>query len=452
MSIALVALLTVASISLLSNLLIEKHFQAYIKRQQTQKTQGIIANLSQQYLKSAGSWNEDYLHAIGMTVLSEGYILKIRDLGGNVLWDARAHDMTHCRQMMREIAHRMKTNYPQLHGGFAAKTFPLTHGGHTVGSVAISYYEPFFYSNNDFQFLAALNDVLLKIALVSLACSVLVGALLAKRLSRPILKTVAAAKQIADGHYQILIDEKTDTSELLLLMQSINHLAASLTKQDKLRKQLTKDVSHELRTPIAILQTHIEAMLDGVWQPSAKHLEQCRAEVVRLGKLVGDLEKLERADYSNLKLNKTEFELTALIRQAVSSFEVEIENKRLAVLQSGAAVKLFADRDRIWQVLTNLLSNAVKYTASGGRIAIEVGETPQAAFFRITDNGIGISEEELPYVFERFYRADKSRDRKTGGSGIGLAIVKAIVDAHGGRINVRSNLKCGSTFEVILPK
>jgi len=451
-AIALVVLLTVAMISLLSNYFINEQFENYITRQQELKTQVIISSLSQQYKLATKEWDLNFIHTIGMLSIYDGYIIKVYDVENNILWDAQAHDMSLCTQIMDDISERMLIKYPKINGEFTSNIYHLTQGDATVGAVNISYFGPYFLSENDFQFLNALNTILIGIGIIALVFAVAVGHLLARRLSQPILKTVEVTKQIADGNYSVRMEESTKTKEVDMLIHSINHLAGSLEKMEKLRKQLTEDVAHELRTPITVLQAHIEAMVEGVWQPTMQRLESCYEETVRIGKLVSDLENLAMVESDSLKLDKTEIDLYDIIHMTVNSFETEINNKNLDVSVSGSSLSIFADCDRIRQVLVNLLSNAVKYSNDGGRIKIELFETKEMVGFHIIDNGMGVSEEELPFLFERFYRADKSRNRMTGGSGIGLAIVKSIVEAHGGKVKVESKINEGSRFEVTLPK
>ncbi|HWT73526.1 MAG TPA: ATP-binding protein [Mobilitalea sp.] len=447
-----VVLLTIAIISFLANYFINQQFTAYIAKQQELKAQIITTSISEQYTAFTNQWNLDYIHAIGMSSLYEGYIIKVYDKDDNILWDAQSHDMNLCNRIMNEISERMKVKYPQLDGEFKATDYPLVQEDKAVGHVSISYFGPFFLNDNDFKFLHSLNTILLSVGFVSLLVSLIVGHMMAKRISLPILKTVEITKQIADGRYEARLEEGSNTKELVLLEDSINHLAVSLETLEKLRKQLTEDVAHELRTPITILQSYLEAMTEGVWDASPERLQSCYEEVIRIGKLVGDLESLAKLEGENLKLNKQRMDLYAVIDRTVQSFSAETADKGLQVALLGPHTELLADQDRIKQVIVNLFTNAVKYSKEGSSINIEVFETKDIAGFHISDTGIGISKEELPYIFERFYRADKSRNRSTGGTGIGLTIVKSIVEAHGGRVSVDSKLNEGSTFTVTLPK
>ncbi len=451
-TILVIVLITIAVVSFLANIFINRQFTSYVSRQQNLEAQIITSTLSQQYMEFTDQWNTDFVHATGMYALYEGYIVKVYDKQGAIIWDAQSHDMRLCHQIMNEISNRMKIEYPGLNGEFSATDYPLVKNGKTIGKVSISTFGPFFLNENDFQFIHSLNRILISVGLVALVVSVLVGHLLAKRISRPILKTVEITRQIADGNYGVRLEEESNTKELGLLEGSINHLAVSLETLEKLRKQLTEDVAHELRTPITILGSYLEAMTEGVWEATPERLESCSEEVGRIGKLVGDLERLAKLEGENLKLHKERVNLHLMIEKTIQSFGAELESKELEVILQGEHYELLADPDRLKQVVVNLLSNAIKYSAKGARIQFNIYETRDIVGFRIKDTGIGIPEQEQPYIFERFYRADKSRNRATGGTGIGLTIVKSIVEAHGGKVSVHSVLNEGTEFTVVLPK
>lgn len=451
-TILVIVLITIAVVSFLANIFINRQFTSYVSRQQDLEAQIITSTLSQQYMEFTDQWNTDFVHATGMYALYEGYIVKVYDKQGTIIWDAQSHDMKLCHQIMNEISNRMKIEYPGLNGEFSATDYSLVKNGKTIGKVSISTFGPFFLNENDFQFIHSLNRILISVGLVALIVSVLVGHLLAKRISRPILKTVEITRQIADGNYAVRLEEESNTKELGLLEGSINHLAVSLETLEKLRKQLTEDVAHELRTPITILGSYLEAMTEGVWEATPERLESCSEEVGRIGKLVGDLERLAKLEGENLKLHKERVDLHLMIEKTIQSFGAELESKELEVILQGEHYELLADPDRLKQVIVNLLSNAIKYSAKGARIQFNIYETRDIVGFRIKDTGIGIPEQELPYIFERFYRADKSRNRATGGTGIGLTIVKSIVEAHGGKVSVHSVLNEGTEFTVVLPK
>lgn len=447
-----IVLITIIVISFLANIFINRKFTDYVARQQELKVQIIVSSISEQYSASTQQWDNHYLQAIGMFSLYEGYIIRVYDKDGNILWDAMSHDMSLCNQIMDKISRRMEVEYPRLDGEFVSSDYELVKDGETVGMVSISCFGPFFLNENDVNFLHSLNTILIIIALAASLASLFVCHIMADRISRPILKTVDATRQIAEGRYEIRLEEESRIREIKLLEGTINHLAGSLETLERMRKQLTADVAHELRTPISILQSYLEAMTEGIWEATSERLASCQEEVVRISKLVGDLEQLTRIEADNLKLEKSEVDLRLLIEKTVNAFEAELKDKGLTVTISGAKPHLMADYDRLKQVVANLLSNSIKYSDCGKSIQFEIFDAGKSCGFVIMDMGTGIDSEELPFIFERFYRADKSRNRHTGGSGIGLAIVKSIVYAHGGEVTVQSEKNIGSAFTVTLPK
>lgn len=448
---ALIVLLTVVPISLLSNIFTNNEFKKYVTKQNEKRTQEIITSLSTQYNSKEMRWNLDFVHAIGMYSLYDGYIVKVADISGAVLWDAEECDMTACMQVMNDISQRMQTKYPQINGEFTNRDFALLQNGTPIGTVNISYFGPYFFNDNDFHFLDSLNTVLISIGISCLLLSFLIGLIMSKRISSPMSKVAEAARKMSDGDYNARIDAKTGTTELGELVGSVNLLAQSLNLQEALRKQLTADVAHELRTPITSVQTHLEAMIEGIWEVTPERLVGCHEEITRIGTLVKDLEGLAKVESEKIKLDKSPVMISHIFDKAINNLAIDIENKNLSVNLDGYAPELMADEDRLYQVAVNLLSNAIKYTPQGGHIQIAFSQEENHAAFTIADNGIGIPENELPFIFERFYRADKSRNRKTGGSGIGLAVVKAIVEAHNGSVEVQSSLGNGSCFRVMLP-
>lgn len=449
---AMVVLVTVILISLLSNLFINWKFKDYITRQQRQNTQELAASLGFTYQAASGSWDTDFIHTIGMYALYDGYIIKVYDNQGNSVWDAEQHDMSRCAQVMADISERMQEKYPRLDGEFVSQDFPLYQEGARIGTASLSYYGPYFLNENDFGFLSALNTILFGVGLLSLILALLVGWVMSKKISRPVIRTAQAAQAISAGDYQIRFDTAAGIKELDGLVASVNQLADSLHRQEALRKRLTADVAHELRTPLTTVGTHLEAMMEGVWEPTAGRLLSCHEEIIRITALVQDLESLAKVESENLKLNLKPVNLHQLVKSVEQTLETEIYRKKLELTIQGNVSCVYGDPDRLRQVVLNLLSNSAKYTPEGGKIRVILEETNCDVIMTVEDNGIGIPEEEQPFIFERFYRADKSRNRKTGGAGIGLAIVKSIVDAHKGSVNVKSVLGSGSQFTVKLPK
>lgn len=445
-------LLLFSLIGIFVNFLLEKQFENYVIDKIAQRNSSIVSNLETRYTDWGGKWDAAGLENIGVNALGDSLMMRVSYTDGTVLWDAMTHNSGMCATMLQDLAENMKGYNARFAGGYEEKTFPLIVGQNIVGNVSIGYYGPYYYTSNDINFLNSLNQLLLLATIIAAAVSFVFGAIMARRLSSPISRVIHTAGKIAQGKYDDRIHEKSNTTEIVELTQSINILAETLAKQEALRKRLTADVAHELRTPTANLQSHIEAMIDGVWEPDAARLASCHEETIRISKLVSDLENLARFEADNLILKKDNFDLTRLITKIETSFENDIMRKNITVVKDISARRLTADEDKIEQILVNLISNALKYTPEGGSIQIRTQENPDAVVISIKDSGIGISSEDLPYIFERFYRADKSRSRATGGSGIGLAIVKFLAEAHGGTVTVESKPGEGSEFTVTIPR
>ncbi|MDO5519013.1 MAG: HAMP domain-containing sensor histidine kinase [bacterium] len=447
-----VVLFIILLFGVVCNLSIRKEFKLYVKRQQEKKTEGIIESIKHSYKAQYDEWDINELHAIGMSVLYEGFIITVYDRAGDMVWDAESHDMSLCNQIRNDISTRMKSEQAGNEGTFETSQYRMQTRAGNIGSVSVSFYGPYFYSQNDFSFLNALTKIVFIIGGIAVVLTIGIAYFLANNISRPILKAVDVANQIANGRYNVVKSKDTKVIELDQLSSSIHKMADSIMEQELLRKQLTSDVAHELRTPLTAVSTHLEAMLVGIWEPSTKHLESCYEEVNRIIYIVKDLEQLEKLERERYELKYASFSMNALVRKLLENFAIQIKEKGLVITLDMEEIIIVADEERISQVMMNLISNAVKYTHEGDKITIHMEESNEEVEVTVSDTGIGIDKEELPYVFERFYRADKSRNRKTGGAGIGLAIVKTIVEAHRGSIMVESEKGKGTSFIVRLPK
>ena len=448
---AFVVLIVVFLISIVSNFLISRQFENYVEEQQNEKAEDMALNLSHQYDAMSGGWNLDYVHGLGMYALNEGYILKLSDEKQDILWDAQNHDMTLCSQMMESISSQMQENYLGFEGKFVTHRYDLKQGNQVVGYLDVSYYSPYYLNENEFHFIEALNQILIVVGICSLLMAVVIGLFLAGSLSKPIAKIVEITERISDGDYSMRFQEGVKTKELEDLSRAVNDMAESLENQETIRKRLTSDVAHELRTPLANVSSYLEAIIEGVWEPTPERLQNCYDELERISKLVSDLERLKQMENENLKLDKTRENLLELVQAVMKNFEIQMESKNLRSVVTGEDVFACIDRNRMQQVITNLISNAVKYSNENGTIRVRIEKNADMASIQVQDEGIGIPEKDLPLIFERFYRTDKSRNRRTGGAGIGLTIAKAIVQAHGGKIMAESKQGIGSTFTVIFP-
>jgi signal transduction histidine kinase len=302
-----------------------------------------------------------------------------------------------------------------------------------------------------FLYLQEIRNYEIAAVLIALSLSIIVGIFFSRRISNPIVKTTQIAAAIAQGDYDVKCDENASTAEIAQLSKSLNHLSASLKKQELLRKRLGDDISHELRAPLTAVASHIEMMMEEIWQPTPERLKSCHDEIMKLSVLVKDIEKLTKLESIGFSLNKTQTDLSQIIKTVYLNFQAQIKKKNIDVLIDADSIVMNVDKDRINQALTNLFSNAAKYAREGGKIFVSLKKDEQGAAIVFEDDGIGIDEEDLELIFERFYRTDKSRNRQTGGAGIGLAITKSIINAHKGTIKAQ-RLNKGVRFIVKLPE
>jgi two-component system sensor histidine kinase BaeS len=274
-----------------------------------------------------------------------------------------------------------------------------------------------------------------------------------RRIVDPLWYMLNATRRIASGRYGERVPVR-QSDELGELSESFNVMARALEEAERRRMDVISDVSHELRTPLSTLQGYMEGLAEGVIEPSQETWALLHEEIERMRRLVDDLRQLSQTEAGQLTLIPTSVSPVEVVRLAVEGMFPLFDEKGVE-LRSAVPENLppvLADTGRVVQVLTNLLDNALRHTPPGGRVAVEAEGDNDAATFKVTDTGEGIAPEHLPHVFERFYRAEKSRSREGGGSGVGLAISKALVEAMGGRIWAESpGPGMGATFSFALP-
>ncbi len=317
------------------------------------------------------------------------------------------------------------------------------------------------------EFLSGVNRALIIAALGATAVGLLLSVLLARTLTRPLRELTVATRAVAQGDLQQRVQVHS-RDELGELAKSFNQMSTDLARARDLRRQMTADIAHELRTPLSVILGHAEALRDGVLQPTSETLSLVHDEAQRLNRLVEDLRTLSLAESGELTLNCRRVAPRELLERAAAAQIPRAQQQNIS-LQTNVASDLpdiEIDPDRMAQVLGNLLDNALRHTPAGGVVNIQSSVTSRQSHTRfsgskpaidhwllitVQDTGPGIAPEDLPHIFERFYRADKSRRRDQSGSGLGLAIAKSIVEAHGGRIWVESKLGEGAQFFIDLP-
>lgn len=329
---------------------------------------------------------------------------------------------------------------------------PIEVSGSDVGNVRVWVYgSNALMSKVDRQFQVDTFLALLVAGGIALVFALLFGMVFVKSLVRPLDRITRTARELSEGN----LSARTGISgsdELSRLAETMDEMAESFQRDRKLEQQLTSDVAHELRTPLMAIQANVEAMIDGVYEKDEEHLMLVDAEVGRLSKLVDGLLKLSRLEMRTTPMREEPVDLTALAADVVSSHEAFIEDCGISIsLGAQQDVKTLGDADMIRQAVTNLVSNAIRYTDEGGSITISVFREGRMAAIAVQDTGIGLSPEEEKMVFSRFWRADSGRAKESGGLGIGLSLVKEIVDRHHGRVAVKGTKGVGATFTLYFP-
>ena len=272
------------------------------------------------------------------------------------------------------------------------------------------------------------------------------------RLGRPLGQIFSAIDSVAEGNLSVRVPED-NSPQFQELIKRFNKMVSELERSDQQRRNLTTDIAHELRTPLHIIQGNLEGIIDGVYQPTSEHINNTLDETKLLARLVNDLQTLSLAEAGQLPLHPTRFLLADLLADLTSSFSAQAASLGISLQTNiyDPSKEFSADYDRLNQVLSNLISNALRHTPEGGKISIETETITSGVRFVVKDTGEGIPAEQIPFIFDRFWRGDKSRTGRTN-SGLGLAIAKQLIHAHHGTIEVQSETGIGTTFIIDLPE
>lgn len=298
------------------------------------------------------------------------------------------------------------------------------------------------------------EETLLALTVIGGILGIIASILMSRRLAAPLSELATTARQFGGRKFDLRADVK-GTEEVRDVARAFNQMANNLQESEQLRNNLIADVAHELRTPLTVMESNLRALIDGVHTLSEREVFTLYNQTRQLSRLVNDLHELSLADAHELPLYKTPVDLVALVEDVIDIFGAVAEAEEIAVdvnlPTSPLIVKM--DTGRIKQVLQNLLVNALRHTPEGGTITLDLRCDNETAILIIRDTGEGIPAHDIEHIFERFYRADRSRDRTSGGAGLGLAIGKAIIEGHNGEISVQSStqLPSGTAFTIQLP-
>ncbi len=363
--------------------------------------------------------------------------LRLADAHGTVLVDTSSTDVG------SQLSQADLSNAVQLHDGTKLVGYLLAEGGFTLPQ------------SDQTDLYNRLNRAALTAALIGGAVALLLALLLSFGLLRPIHALTQASRALAGGDLSKRVPVH-GSDELAQLGQSFNQMVESLQNAEGSRRALTADIAHELRTPLAVQRAHLEALQDGVYPLTAENLDPVLAQNQLLTRLVDDLRTLALAESGQLSLIRTPVDFPALTQRVVERFQPQAEARQVQLqmvaegLPSGKSALLELDSARMEQILGNLLANALRYTPEGGQVQVHLEWSPKIVHLSVCDSGPGIPPEALPHIFERFYRADKSRTRSEGGTGLGLAIARQLAEAHGGTLTAENLPEGGAKFILTL--
>lgn len=434
MRLALALMAVSASGILISTILsikeMDYHFSLYVSDVNQQHQQDLLDILHNEYQRGQG-WNDRTLVKLESASRVLGVQISLFD-----------NERTLIRTFGKTVSSAFSSKDDMI---------PIKDQEKTVGYIDIQYDNSNAMSLEEHFQIAHTNAMQwTMLALLLLVC--IASIFIAKRIAKPIVNMSEAAQQVSKGDLSIRVALPKGKDELTVLVQAFNNLVQNLQRQEELRKRLTSDIAHELRTPLNTLLAQTEGMLDGIWEASPDHLEATRSEVLRLIRIVSDLDQVIQAEAGALKFSKEVTNLSQVVEGIVDSMTAAFQLHGIHLTsQLNTDGWILGDKQRMAQVVSNLITNSLKHSSQGGEVIVSVEKKGSCVEVKVKDNGAGISPEDLPFVFERFYRGDRSRSREKGGTGLGLTIVKGIVEAHQGNITIESGVGKGTIITLTFP-
>ncbi|MGZ4162144.1 MAG: ATP-binding protein [Neobacillus sp.] len=441
----LIAMIGILLVSFFIQYGFEESFKNYLEQNREKKIDRIIVEIEKDFKKNGHFTSDPVFGLLHEHAMTDQLYFQLYDRFGQLQMDS-----SKIRGMLNSLG---LTEPVQNDEEWHQKSYTLKVDGSTVGKLVAIY--PQGLIDDESTFIQTIQLYIYAAVCLTIVLAILFSMIFSKKLTSGLNKLSFAANELQQHNLDIRIPLSSLPTEVKQIAISFNNLAESLAKQEMLRKQFTGDIAHELRTPLATLRSQIEAFQDGIWEPTAQRLQTSHEELMRLVRLVNELEKLLAAENPQIRLEKIEMEAGSVVAALWEMFLPLFKEKGVQLLIEEPEDEEYfeADKDRLMQILSNILNNALKYTPAGKSVTLSVS-TEKKGFvgFVIKDEGSGMAEDDIPHIFERFYRGDKSRDRKTGGVGIGLSIVKALMDAHNGIIKVKSKLNKGTSIILWFPK
>lgn len=421
----------------------EQHFRTYTTDNMQSVANNTAERIAEIYERTESLWNiETTRPAVQASEMTSGVGVKVIDVDGGVPFDSSI--------VVSEDGSILESFEPKDPSQVARASIVVDDK--VVGSVRVWVYgSDTFMRAPDQEFRNNSYQAMMLASVVAIVLASCIGFLFARNLVAPINRMTSTARAIKEGDLSARTN-LTGEDEIARLGETFDAMAESVEKDRMLERRLTTDVAHELRTPLMAIQATVEAMVDGVYEADEERLVTVNSEVQRLSRLVDALLKLSRLENRSSPLKEEIVNVGELIEGIVSTHEMFVSDSGLALdYQAENDVYVVGDPDMIRQATANLISNAVRYTPEGGSIHVSVRKGDIMASIAVRDTGIGLTREEAKMVFSRFWRADAGRTRESGGLGIGLAVVKEIVDRHGGWVQVEGEKDKGSCFTIHIP-
>ncbi|WP_298844933.1 sensor histidine kinase [Clostridium sp.] len=446
LSIILVAssIISILLTSLFVNLSINNTFNKYLADNQKKRDSRIVEYFQEVY-KRDGNWSKSSGSEMMHEAYMSNYCLTLLDKNKRELWGMNPNDMN-------EKGHLARLN--SRNGVYSSNYHEVKFGKNIVGYVVIGQYSSVLLSNDDINFKTSVNVSIAISVMTTLIITILISLYISKQFSIPIKAVSDMSVDLSKGDFNSRSNSTSNITEIENLLTSINTLGENLEQQDLLRKRLVSDISHEIRTPLNILQNNLEAMIDGVFPITIERLISLNDEVIRFGKLLNNLNTLKKFESEQLPLICEYIDMKEVIYSVCEDFSSVLKDKNITLnykVNNKVNYIIHGDKDKLKQVFINLISNAVKFNKKNGYIDVAISKSNSKVIINVKDNGIGIKEEDLPFIFERLYRGDKSR-HEIEGNGIGLTIVKNILLIHSASIEVKSEFGKGSEFIIKFEK
>lgn len=451
--ISYIVLVTIIVVSLIfvGQTIFINEFNSYVEYNQEKKSESVIEETQALLLNNSDPTHKEF-YSIATNAYKNGITYLYKDNQGNIIFDINDDDRGKHAKHFDDVNESMKTYYDDFEGDVVEKEYSIIIDGENVGTVTLGFYQPFYYGENEIDVVETIRESYIVVGAIMLLVAVVLGIIFAKTITDPLKAVSNTTVEMREGNYKKKIFSTSNTKEVSQLVDSINSLSKTLDNQENIKKQMAQNYAHEIRTPLTSISSTLEGVKDNIITMDQKRLDNLINEVERLTKIVDNLDKISRTNVNKEEITRSSVNLVELVDEAIMLLDSEFKLKNISVcvednLNGNNIINV--DSEKIKSVVLNLLSNACKYTDELGSVIVKLNYNNKHEI-SVIDNGIGIEQSELEHIFEHLYRIDKSRVKSVEGYGVGLSIVKDIVEAHSGEIFVTSVIGKGSEFKIVL--